>query len=237
MQPATRRRLNLAVTLRFFCLSLISVGAVAGARAQEQYVSWSFTVDGSNIHDLVSAYLVDTETSEAFASITSVPGVFNSVPYGGQASYSGQLDVGTNPVGPQLLTLICNFVDTSGNTGVAVSMPALLGGPLVTNGSTWSAFDTTTNFPLTLLPDETTTFGDLLSGNVTPIQGPFTYLTSSDPVLNQPGTLGQIVAFDGAVDGGTFQFSSPAPAPEPSSMALGALVLALARRGKRRNPR
>lgn len=218
------------VCSRAVAAGLIGIGMAVCAQAQGDYlVPWSFTLN-TNIIDIVHCYIIDTQTQEFNAEVFPIgeafyPGVVNT----------GFIDVGTNPpTGPQLLTLICLFNDTAKNPiNVAVSMPSALGGTL-DQGGTWAQFNTSANFGFALLPDEPTTLSDLTLGgaSLSPIQQAYTYLQDGNPVLNQPKTTGELVAFDGGENAGTFQFGLPTP--EPGSLALGGFLFLLARRRKLR---
>ena len=238
MHTTKGRHARPLVFLRAALAGVIGMGMAVCAQAQgDYYVPWTFTLNATNVNDIVHCYIIDTQTQEFDAAVFPIPGVFYSAPVDGGPTYSGSIDVGTNPPnGPQLLTLICLFVDTSNSTiNVAVSMPSSLGGTL-DHGAAWSDFNTSANFGFMLLPDEPTTLNDLTLGgqSLSPIQQAYNYLQDGNPVLNQPNTTGELVAFDGGENGGTFQFGLPGPAPEPSSLALGGFLLLLARRRKLR---
>jgi hypothetical protein len=205
-------------------LVALGLGLIAAsALAQPLTYNYAFTPElGPPSFTLSNAYIFDTETSLAYTAPFPLQGTFAP---GVEVNGSLTFDL---PFGPQLLNFISVFTDSSGNVGVAISLPTALASTLIANNTSWDQFNLTYVAPYVVLPNEVTTVADLESGigysNLTPSFAAQPPLTS--PILSLFGTQ-TIVAFDGATLGGTFEYQ---PAPEPSSLALGALVIALLRR-------
>jgi hypothetical protein len=204
-----KMKLKSSLLIGFVVMSL-------GAHAQTtNYFSYDFTINPD--YTLNNAYIIDTEPSEAFAYFFPVAGNFAGGASG--SSVQGSIQILGNLIGPQYLTLIGTFSDPGGNHGVAMSMSNSLASSLIP-GASWATFDTSTYFGFLTLPDELTTSNYLATGQASSLFS-FNYFPANTPVLNGPAstnhpTSGTIVAFDGAENLGSFDYSIT-PIPEPAS--------------------
>jgi hypothetical protein len=194
----------------WFTVGLLT--AVLYLPAHAQIPLWfSFTITPG--YSLSDAYIIDTEPSEAYASITSLSNLFNGQTTFGPGLHTSAVALnGTkygNPTyGTNFLTIIGVYSNAT-STNVAITMPTWLANTYIPGGS-WAAFDVSSNFYIGILPPETNTLSDLTNGlsQAVIVSFPFSYMPANDQVLVGPGEQCTFVAFDGAQNAGSFYFST-----------------------------
>ena len=194
----------------FIAVALLSVALCRPTSAQVKLYP-KFTINPG--YSLSAAYVINTEPSEAYASITPLSTLFNGQTIFGPGTYvSPSSIIGTiygNPnYGTNFMTIIGIYSNAT-STNVAITMPTWLANTYIPGGS-WAAFDVSSNFYNGLLPAETNTFSDLTNGpgNAFVVSMAFNYMPANDQVLVGPDMQSTLVAFDGAQNAGSFLFAT-----------------------------